>query len=79
MNVPPPRDLNKLRQQQAEYSEAQKEHSRKRRAIAVARMRKLEEEMRMREVRRQHERELTNVGQSTRIIIYERPPFVNTR
>jgi hypothetical protein len=78
LNVPPPRDLNKLRQQQADYSEAQKEQSRKRRAIAVARMRKLEEEMRMREVRREHERDLTNVGQSTRIVIYERPPFVRS-
>lgn len=75
MNVPPPREIPRYRAQLAEYSERQRAHSAARRAEAIRRFRKLEKEIRMREVRRQRERELARQGQSSEIVIYRRPPI----
>ena len=79
MNCPPPREIPKLRDQLARYTETQRAASVERKRRVAARMRAIEERQRMEAVRRQRAREeRTTVGQHAEnwIVIYQRPPIV---
>lgn len=75
MNVPPPREIPKLREQTRRYTATQKEQSDERRRRRLEAYLKAEEAARMRAIRAER---ATTITQEEWTVVYQRPPYART-
>lgn len=75
MNVPPPKEIPRYRDQLAAYSAKQRAHTDARRAEAIRRARRIEEQVKQRELQRAHARRETREGRGF-TPIWTRAPLV---